>query len=326
MFRRFWSSPVSDAFNPLQALNDATRALMDNIQRAGFPPLHQQGVQLARQSYRMGVGASEVRRAELARVEDLSITCRDGRAMNARLWAPSTEPGLPVLLYLHGGGFVIGGIDTCEAMCRSVAAQAGIAVVAIDYRLAPEHKFPAALDDTWDAIEWLRQEGTAHGLDASRMALGGDSAGGTLTASAALMCRDAGVPLRLQAMFYPSVQVSLQTESFRRFSRGLMLDADLMAWFDAQYQTPGQPLDWRREPLKAASHVGLAPAWIGLAECDPLADDGRLYAQALQQAGVRAELKVYDGTVHDFINMGRFLPQAKQAHTDMAEALKAALA
>lgn len=308
------------------ALNTATRALMDNIKRAGFPPLHQQGVQMARQSYRIGVGASEVRRAALPRIEDLSIPASAGHQIPARLWAPSTDPCLPVLLYLHGGGFVIGGIDTCEAMCRSVAAQSGAAVLAIDYRLAPEHKYPAALDDTWDAIQWLRREGVAHGLDPDRLALGGDSAGGTLTASAALMCRDAGVPLRLQAMFYPSVQLSVRTDSFKQFSQGLMLDADLMAWFDAQYQVPGQALDWRREPLKAASHAGLAPAWIGLAQCDPLADDGRLYADALRQAGVPAQLQVYEGTVHDFINMGRFLPQALQAHADMALALKDALA
>jgi acetyl esterase len=326
---------VSDAFDPMNpmnplsainALNTATRALMDNIKRAGFPPLHQQGAQMARQSYRMGVGASEVPRAPMARIENFSIPARSGHSIPARLWAPLDAPGLPVMLYLHGGGFVIGGIDTCEAMCRSVAAQSGVAVVAIDYRLAPEHKYPAALDDTWDAIEWLRREGASLGLDASRLALGGDSAGGTLAASAALMCRDAGVPLRLQAMFYPSVQLSLQTDSFKAFSKGLMLDAELMAWFDAQYQVPGQALDWRREPLKAASHAGVAPAWIGLAQCDPLADDGRLYAAALEKAGVSAAVKVYEGTVHDFINMGRFLPQAAQAHADMAQALRHALA
>ena len=320
---------MSDAFDPLNAmnaLNQATRALMDNIKRAGFPPLHQQGAVLARQSYRMGVGASEVPRASMARIQDFSITARGGHSLPARLWAPLDAAQLPVMLYLHGGGFVIGGIDTCEAMCRSVAAQSGVAVVALDYRLAPEHKYPAALDDTWDAIEWLRREGDGMGLDTSRLALGGDSAGGTLTASAALMCRDASVPLRLQAMFYPSVQLSLQTESFKAFSKGLMLDADLMAWFDQQYQVPGQALDWRREPLKADSHAGVAPAWIGLAQCDPLADDGRLYAAALQKAGVAAEVQVYDGTVHDFINMGRFLPQAAQAHADLARALKHALA
>lgn len=314
---------MSQAFN---ALNDATRALLENIKRAGFPPLHQQGVQMARQSYRMGVGASEVRRAQLPRVEDIAIPARGGHTIPARLWAPTVAPGLPVMLYLHGGGFVIGGIDTCEAMCRSLAAQSGVAVMAIDYRLAPEHKFPAALDDTWDAIEWLRREGVAHGLDPQRLAVGGDSAGGTLAASAALMCRDAGVPLRLQALFYPSVQVSLHTDSFKEFSQGLMLDAELMAWFDAQYKAPGQVLDWRREPLKAASHDGVAPAWIGLAQCDPLADDGRLYAKALHKAGVEAHVMTYEGTVHDFINMGRFLPQAVQAHADLAKALQHALA
>ena len=312
---------MSQAFN---ALNDATRALLENIKRAGFPPLHQQGVQMARQSYRMGVGASEVRRAQLPRVEDIAIPAKGGHTIPARLWAPTDAPGLPVLLYLHGGGFVIGGIDTCEAMCRSLAAQSGVAVIAIDYRLAPEHKFPAALDDTWDAIEWLRREGVAHGLDPQRLAVGGDSAGGTLAASVALMCRDAGVPLRLQALFSPSVQVSLHTDSFKAFSEGLMLDAELMAWFDAQYKVPGQALDWRREPLKAASHEGLAPAWIGLAECDPLVDEGVDYADKLRLAGVPVDLEIYRGVTHEFIKMGRAIPEARKAHADAARALRQA--
>ena len=319
---------MNDAFDPLKALNPATRALLDNIRRAAFPPLHQQGVALARLAYRAGVGASEGPRTEVERVDSVQIPSPQGHAIDARLWAPSHHPGLPVVLYLHGGGFVVGGLDTCEGLCRNLAAQAEVAVLAIDYRLAPEHPFPAALDDTLCAVHWLREEGVAHGLDPSRLALAGDSAGGTLTATAAHLCRDQGIALRLQAMFYPSVQRSLQTESYRRYAQGLLLDAELMAWFDQLNQLharPGQPLDWRREPLKAPSHRGLASAWIGLAECDPLADDGRLYADALMDAGVPVQVQHYPGTVHDFINMGRFLPQALQAHADMAHALKAAL-
>lgn len=311
--------------NALGALNPATRALIDNIRRAGFPPVHTQPVAQARQSYRMAVGVSSVPPVALARVENFTIPGTGGHAIPARLWAPSTEPGLPVLLYLHGGGFVIGDLDTCDAMCRSVAAQSGVAVLAIDYRLAPEHAYPAGLDDAMDTLHWLVHEGAAFGLDGSRLAVAGDSAGATVAAAAALSARDAGVPLKLQALFYPTVQIGQATDSFNTYSTGLILDSALMAWFDAQFLLPGSVTDWRRQPLKASSHAGLAPAWIGIAECDPLADDGRLYAQALQAAGVPAAVTIYPGTVHDFINLGRFLPQAAEAHTALATAVRDAL-
>lgn len=317
---------MSEHASPFEALNQATRALLDSVRRAGFPPMHTQSVAQARQSYRMGVGVSQSPAPAMARTHDFSIPSPQGHGIAARLWAPTADTGLPVLLYFHGGGFVIGGIDTCEVMCKGVAQAAGVAVVAIDYRLAPEHPWPAGLDDAWTALQWLHREGHTLGLDGGRIAVAGDSAGGTLTATCALLARDAGLPLRLQAMFYPSVQTSQVTASFREFAQGLMLDAELMKWFDRHTGMGGPQAGWQRQPLHADSHAGLAPAWIGLAECDPLADDGRLYAQALEKAGVPVALTVYQGTVHDFINMGRFLPQAGQAHADLAAAVKKALA
>lgn len=306
---------------PFSAL---TQALLDNVKRAGFPPLHTLPLDAARQAYRAGVGATETPQAPVPRNERLSIPGPAG-AIPARLWAPSVDAGLPVLLYLHGGGFVIGSTDTCESMCRQLALQSGAAVLAIDYRLAPEHRFPAGLDDSFAALRWLADEGHTLGLDTRRMAVGGDSAGGTLAASVALLARDAGIPLRLQALFYPSVQTRAATESFKAFSRNTLLSAELMAWFDAQSR--GEPAQaWHREPLHAPSHAGVAPAWIGLAECDPLADEGQLYAERLRQAGVPTTLRVWPGVLHDFINMGRFLPEAAQAHSDLAAALKQAFA
>jgi acetyl esterase len=312
------------AHDAAKLLTEMTRALLDKVQRAGLPPLHQQTVVQARASYRMGVGAMEGPRVELPRVDDFSIPGPAGN-IPARLWAPSNDPGLPVLLYLHGGGFVVGGIDTCEGMCRRIAQQSGAAVVAIDYRLAPEHPFPAGLDDSFAALQWLVSEGASMGLDGRRIAVGGDSAGGTLSASVALMARDAGIPVALQVLFYPSVQTSSVTESYKAFSKNMMLDEPLMRWFEAQARGAGFKADWRREPLLAANHQGVAPAFIGLAECDPLADEGRQYAKVLQAAGVPVELKVWPGVVHDFINMGRFIPEAFEAHAAVAQALKTAL-
>ncbi len=304
-------------------LTEMTRKMLDRVERAGMPRLHQQTVEQARLSYRVGVGAMEGERVEVARVDNFGIP-GPGGVIPARLWAPSHDAGLPVLLYLHGGGFVVGGIDTCEGMCRRIAQESGAAVVAIDYRLAPEHPFPAALDDSFAALQWLATEGAALGLDAGRIAVGGDSAGGTLSASVALMARDAGLSLSLQVLFYPSVEPSAVTESYKAFSQNLMLDEALMRWFEAHARGRGFKSDWRREPMLAASHLGVAPAWIGLAECDPLADEGRQYAKVLQSAGVPVQLTVWPGVVHDFINMGRFIPEAYQAQAAVAQALRVA--
>ena len=178
--------------------------------------------------------------APVPHVQDLTLPLPDGPRA-ARLW--DAHPGglRPVLLYLHGGGFVIGGLDTCEAMCRRVAQLADVAVVAIDYRLAPEHRFPAALEDSMAALRWLADHGHTLGLDTRRMAVAGDSAGGCLAASTALMARDAGIPLRLQALFYPTVQARQATESFKTWSRDTPLSAELMAWFQAQSVAPLPP-------------------------------------------------------------------------------------
>ncbi len=309
--------------------NEMTRALMANIQRAAFPPLNELSVEQARRAYSSSVGAMEGGRVHLPRVEDFLIPGPEG-LMRARLWAPVVRSPhdadlLPVMVWMHGGGFVVGGLDTCEAMCRSVVAQSGAAIVAVEYRLAPEHKYPACLDDCFAAVQWLANHGHTLGLNGSRMAVGGDSAGGNLAASSALMARDAGIPLALQALFYPSVQSSMQTESFQQFAQGTLLTAELMRWFEINARVKDEPIDWRREPLKA-DHVGVAPAWIGLAQCDALHDEGQLYAQKLRDAGVPTEVRVWPGVLHDFINMNRFIPEAAQAHTALAQALQRAFA
>src|SRR5690606_25332320 len=192
-------------------------------------------------------------------------------------------------------------------------------------RLAPEHKYPAGLADAWAALNWLARQGGSIGVDGSRIAVGGDSAGGTLSATVALMARDAGLPLALQALIYPPVQTRMSTASYKTFSKGTLLSAELMAWFDAQSQGGDLQQDWHREPLFAPDHRGVAPAWIGLAECDALADDGRLYADKLREANVPVALRVWPGVLHDFINMGRFIPEAAQLHAEMAAAVKQAL-
>lgn len=298
-----------------------TRALMANVRRAGFPPLYQQTVAQARQAYAAGVGAMGLPPVELPRVESFTIPGPAGD-IPARLWANSHEHDLPVLLYLHGGGFVVGGIHTCDAMCRQVARLSGAAVLAIDYRLAPEHKFPAGLEDCVATLRWLVEQGHTRHLDASRLAVGGDSARGTLAATLALMARDAHIPLKLQALFYPSVQVGVATDSFKTYASHTLLSAELMKWFEAHAHGGTAAERWHREPLLAPDHRGVAPAWIGLAQCDPLTDDGYQYADKLRAAGVPVTVQVWPGVIHDFINMGRLLPEATQAYEALASALR----
>ena len=301
------------------------RSVLERMARAGHPPLHTRSPQDARVAYEAGSGVLEVPKAALARVEDLNIPARDGYALPARLFAPSTDAGLPLLLYLHGGGFTIGSIATHDILCRELARLAGCMVVSLDYRLAPEHRFPTAAHDAWDALAWLAAHADRMGADRTRLAVGGDSAGGTLAAVSAIEARDAGLPLALQLLIYPGTTAHQDTRSHVTYAHGLVLEAHAIDWFFGHYvPTRSQREDWRFAPLRAPDVEGVAPAWIGLAECDPLVDEGVDYADKLRAAGVPVDLEIYRGVTHEFIKMGRAIPEALQAHADAAAALRRA--
>jgi acetyl esterase len=301
------------------------RELIDRMQLAGHAPLHQLSAQEARANYAKGCNILEVSKAPLERVQELQVPVRDGSTLAARLYAPS-HTVLPVLLYLHGGGFTIGSVDTHDILCRELARLSGAAVVSLGYRLAPEHQFPTAVNDAWDGMQWLRGQGAALGLHTARMAVGGDSAGGTLAIVCALMSRDVGLPLALQLLFYPGCAAYADTPSHRTYAKGYVLDADSVSFFFTQYiPNTAQRSDWRFAPLHAHDHSGLAPAWIGLAECDPLVDEGILYGDLLRAAGVAVDLEIYRGVTHEFIKMGRAIAEAKLAHQHAATALRQAL-
>lgn len=293
------------------------------------PPMHTLAPKQAKAAYALGAQVLEVAKADLARVMDFTIAASDGHAMPARLYAPVPQhPAQPVptLLYFHGGGFTVGSIDTHDILCRELSRLSTCAVVSVDYRLAPEHKFPTAADDAWDALHWLAVHGQSLGLDSQRLAVGGDSAGGTLAIQCALRARDIGLPLRLQLLFYPGCSAHQDTPSHRRFAQGFVLDAHVIHWFFDQYlRSPADRGDWRFAPLLADDFSGVAPAWLGLAECDPLVDEGVMYGDALRAAGIAVDLDIYRGVVHEFIKMGRALPEARQAHADAAQALRSAL-
>ncbi|QHJ01339.1 alpha/beta hydrolase fold domain-containing protein [Xylophilus rhododendri] len=303
------------------------RGIVSGMARLQRTPMQSLTPDEARALYAGGAEVLEIDRPAMARELDFLIPARDGASLPARLVAP--EPGdaaLPVLLYFHGGGFTVGSVATHDILCRELARLAGCAVVSVDYRLAPQHKFPTASDDAWDSLQWLASHGASIGIDGTRIAIGGDSAGGTLAASCALLARDAGLPIALQLLFYPGCSARQDTASHRRFAHGPIIDAGLIQWFFSHYiRSDADREDWRFAPLLADDLDGVAPAWFGLAECDPLVDEGVDYADRLRAAGVAVDLEIYRGVTHEFIKMGRIVAEARQAHAAAAGALAAAL-
>ncbi|MES2716251.1 MAG: alpha/beta hydrolase [Pseudomonadota bacterium] len=298
--------------------------LLDRIRRAQRVPFHAMTPAEARAVYDKAAEVLEPPRAPLARVQGLHIPAADGTPLPARLYAPS-HARLPVLLYLHGGGFTIGGLETHDSLCRQLAQRSGGAVLALDYRLAPEHRFPTAVDDAWAAMSWLAGPGAdSLGLDGSRLAVGGDSAGGTLAAVSAIHARDRGLRLALQLLITPGTTAHQDTASHRLFANGFLLDAANIGWFFDHYIDVHHRRDWRFAPLEADDLEGVAPACVLLAECDPLVDEGIAYADRLRAAGVPVQLELARGLTHDFIKMGRALKEAGTAQQQAADALREA--
>jgi acetyl esterase len=291
--------------------------------KPGFVPMHQLTPQQARQAYAKGADVLEVPKAELARLEDLAFTNRDGAKIPVRLYAPSREK-LPVLLYFHGGGFVIGSVQTHDILCRELSRLSGAAVVSVDYRLAPEHPFPAAQNDAWDAFLWLSEQADALGLDGKKIAVGGDSAGGGLAAVCALMARDADMKLVLQLLIYPDVAAHSDRSEPFDYAHGYVLESEHIYYFSDSTIPREYAGHWQFSPINAPDHSAVAPAFIALAECDPLCAEGLAYADLLRVAGVTVNLEIYRGVTHEFIKMGRIIPEARQFHQDAALALKTA--
>ena len=306
-------------------LHPQAEALVGAVRGAPAPVLDDEHLAELRQGFAaitaLGAGAAPALHA----VRDLRIPGPGGERP-ARLYAPSGDDGLGVLVWLHGGGWVLGDLDVADPIARQLAVAAGCLVVSLDYRLAPEHPFPAGLDDVWNGLRWVAAHARELGGDPSRLAIGGDSAGGNLAAVAALLARDAGAPrLALQLLVYPGIDQALATGSYREHGEGLLLTAAHMRWFHDCYLRGGAGEgDWRVSPLRAADHSGVAPAFVVLAEHDVLRDEGAAYGRALAGAGVLVDVRVYAGQIHVFFGLPALFDAARDAMADAGAAVRAA--
>jgi acetyl esterase len=251
-------------------------------------------------------------------------------ALGVRLYRPdqaAAEARLPALVFAHGGGFVFGNLDSHDVLCAQLALGAGIAVCAIDYRLAPEARFPAAFDDVVAGLRWVAAYGAAVGIDPNRLAIGGDSAGGNLAAAAAIWARDnKGPRLRMQLLAYPVTDAVARAESYRLYNDGYGLNAVTMEWFFDHYMPDKAARgDWRLSPLRAKSLAGLPPALVVTAGYDPLRDEGRAYAWRLQQEGTVTDLVEFGGMLHGFLSSPMLLHGARRGAALCGAALREAL-
>ncbi|MWL86907.1 alpha/beta hydrolase [Cupriavidus sp. SW-Y-13] len=296
---------------------------MANLASQSRRPMSEMTPDEARATYDASTLALDAPGAEIP-VEALHIPARDGHALPARLYRGSdTAAPAPVLLYFHGGGYVVGGLDSHDSLCRDLADAAQCAVLSIDYRLAPEHKFPTAFHDAEDACAWLRANAASLGLDPERIAIGGDSAGGTLATALCIAARHAGTPQpRLQVLLYPCTSAHQDTASHARLAVGYLLEQRTLQWMFGHYlRHADDRADWRFAPLEATDLGGLAPALIVLAEFDPLVDEGHAYARRLQAAGVTAQTVVWPGVVHDFARLGNVVDEAARMRAQVGRAI-----
>jgi acetyl esterase len=309
-------------------LDPQAKAYLDLVAAANLPEYHTLSPADARLAYKKSRRIVCPDPPEVAAVEALAAPGPGGaipiRAYRAAGTARSER--LPALIYLHGGGWTIGDPDTHDVVCRTLANGARCAVFSVDYRLAPEHKFPAAVDDALAAMRWIASEAARLDIDAARVAIGGDSAGGNLATVAALALRDAGgPPLVFQLLIYPATDFHCRFPSHRENAEGYLLTAKSIAYFAANYLNGAHEYDdWRASPLYASSLAGLPPALVLTAGCDPLRDEGKAYADRLRDAGVPVEYLNFEGQIHGFIMMGRVIDEANRAVDRCAQALRKA--
>jgi acetyl esterase len=309
-------------------LDPVLKGFLDQMAALPGPKMYELGPAEGRALFLGMMQAVGPQNVPIGKVESLSVPGPLGD-IPVRVYTPvaaGAEP-LPVLVYFHGGGFVIGNLDTHDGICREFANEGGMRVISVDYRLAPEHKFPAALDDAFAAVQWIETNASDLGVDANRIAVGGDSAGGALAAEVAQLARKKGSPkIAFQLLMFPVTQVGAETASLREFAVGYFLDTPTLDWFFGHYVPAGADRsDPRLSPLNAEDFKGLPPAYVMLGGFDPLHDEGLAYARKLRDAGVKVDIADYPDMVHCFIYMQALLPQGLTAVSAAARAVRSGL-
>ncbi len=307
----------------MAAIDPEARAHLSWMQSLGLPPLTEQGAEEARRLNRMRVPILAGEPEPVEWVEDTRVPGPRG-PIDCRIYAPVRGQALPALLYLHGGGWVVGDIDSHDSVCRALARRAGCVVLSVDYRLAPEHRFPAAPEDAWAALLWLHENAAAIGADPDRLAVAGDSSGGNLAAVLARWARDRGGPrLAAQVLIYPVIDFDLETPSYRAVGTGHGLTRESMRWYWDQYlNDPRDGASPDASPLRATDFSNLPPALVITCELDPLESEGTAYAAALGAAGVRVEHIHEAGMIHGYIRMAGVIGRARKSWDDCARFLR----
>jgi acetyl esterase len=311
-------------------LDPQARALLDLIEQRGLPPMHTLSPVEARRFYRDRRSLTQPEAPAVAEIAELSANGPHG-AIPLRLYRPmqrgDAPAALPVLVYFHGGGWTIGDLDTHDVLCRQLANASQCAVVSVDYRMGPEHRFPAAVDDCLAATYFVARQAKALGLEPARLAVGGDSAGGNLAAVIAILARDAGdLPIAFQLLIYPGTDMRLGHSSHTSNGRGYLLErATILYYRDNYIADATQFLDWRASPLLCEDFNGLPAAFVLTAGFDPLRDEGLAYADALSAAGARSAYVCFERQIHGFITMGKVLDEANTAVSLCAAELARAL-
>ena len=305
-----------------------TQKMLDWVAAADAPPMIEMTPDEARAFQAAGTLKTNLDREPVHAIEDRTIE-GPGGALDLRIYRPSDQTGLPVCVYLHGGGFVIGSLDTHDPLCRRLANRSGVIVVSVDYRLAPEHRYPAGVEDSSAALDWVAANAVAFGGDPTRLAVSGDSAGGNLAAVAAHRAVDAGGPaLRCQALIYPVTDHGRGDHETRRSMGEIFpIPTPVMEWFHEHYFGHADSvLEPDASPLRRENMSGLPPTLVLTAGLDPLCSEGKAYADRLEAAGVAVRYTQYDCTIHGFMQMGRIIPCAQDAIDEVGDYLAGALA
>jgi acetyl esterase len=309
------------------ALDDDAARVLEMVRLSGRPPFEAVGPTEARTLFLRARDVFSPDPAPVAEARDMTIAGPDGAPLRLRFYrgaGTSSAAALPTLVFFHGGGWVVGDLETHDTMCRHIANAARCAVAAVDYRLAPEHKFPAAVEDCVAATLWVAENARETGVDPGRLAVGGDSAGGNLAAVVSLIARERGTPkLRAQLLLYAVLDCGMKQSSHQRFAEGHLLTEATMRWFaEAYLREPADIDDWRVSPLRAPDLSGLPPAYVLTAGYDPLCDEGIAYARRLEASGVAVEHRHVPGQIHGFLLMGKMARAASPALDEIAAALK----